>query len=112
VRDTPNHGTSQAVSEEQTGGTTAGQRGTTAQPETHTDTASEGNHGQMASAQQTLELRLGAVVIDDDIASDRVSLLERGLVAGLVGDNARGVVLDVHGEGRWMEDEAKEGCVW
>lgn len=54
------------TTDEQSSRTTVGQTGTTTQPKTHTNGRAQGDHGNMATAQPSLQLAFSAMV--DDVA--------------------------------------------
>jgi hypothetical protein len=62
--------------------TTLDQRATRTQPETHANGGTKGNHGQMSGAEDTAQLCLCAMIVEEDIAGDRV--LPLGLELGIV----------------------------
>lgn len=98
MADAPDHRPGQDVAQEDGGGTTSAEGGTAPEPQAHADGRTEGNHRDVASAEQTLQLGICPMVgADVVVAGDRVPLLVGGGVAtGLIGRDVWQFVFGVH----------------
>lgn len=111
LRHCPDHGTRQQVSQEHCRRSSRSQTRARAKPKTHADGRTKSNHGDVSGAEPSLQLRLGAMVINKaDFAMALVLLITAVAIEGFLCRVLRDL-LDAsvgHGDGVWIKRRDRE----